>query len=361
MKSLNYYHSAATWMEGKAEEQLKQTAALPGMREVVGMPDLHPGLSTPIGAAFGSEGVIYPELVGADAGCGMMLLRTSIPAAKFSANRVERRLLEQDPEPAGHEVPAGWPDCLRRDLGTVGHGNHFIELQELIELEAPEPGIDRKRLFLLVHTGSRGHGRALKERTPSGGLDPAAEAGRTYLERHDRLVEWAALNRRLAGEGFLRFLGESGELFSDNCHNSVTPDPERPGRWIHRKGASCTEGGAPFVIAGSRGTLSYLVEPVGPQRENLWSAAHGAGRKWTRHSARARLEQRFSPENLRRTKLGGLVVCNAKELLYEEAPEAYKNIDTVIGDLTKAGIIRVIGILKPLLTYKTPSEERKRR
>ncbi len=348
-------------MEGKAEEQLKQTAALPGMRKTVGMPDLHPGLSTPVGAVFGTEGIIYPELIGGDVGCGMMLLRTSIALPKFNAGRMERRLLELGLPCPDVEFPVGWPDCLHRDLGTIGGGNHFVELQELVELGETTLDVDRKSLFLLVHSGSRGHGQALGERTPHGGLDPLSDAGKEYLAWHNRLLEWAALNRRLAGEGFLRLSGEAGTVVCDNCHNLLAPDPERPGHWIHRKGAASTDGGTPFVIAGSRGTLSYLVEPLGEQRENLWSAAHGAGRKWNRHSARTRLEKRFSAENLRRTKLGGLVVCNDKELLYEEAPEAYKNIDTVVGDLVNAGIIRVIGVLKPRLTYKTPTEERRKR
>ncbi len=352
-------------MEGKAEEQLKNLAALPGMTGAVGMPDLHPGLSSPIGAAMQTEGVIYPEFIGGDVGCGMALFRTSIAAGKFRVNRAERRLIDRELPAPEREFPADWPDWLRRDLGSLGFGNHFAELQELVEIKAPgradELKLDRQNLWLLVHSGSRGHGQALRERTPSGGLDSASEGGRKYLERHDRLLSWAAYNRHLAAEAFLQLLGESGEIFCDNCHNSVSADPVMPDRWIHRKGAASTQDGIPFVIAGSRGAFSYLVEPVGPQAENLWSAAHGAGRKWNRHSARARMESRFAPENMRRTKLGGVVVCNDRDLLYEEAPEAYKNIEAVVGDLVQAGVIRVIAVLKPLLTYKTPVEERDRK
>ena len=150
----------------------------------------------------------------------------------------------------------------------------------------------------------------------------------------------------------------AGECVSDNCHNSITPDPENPECWIHRKGAASTESGAPFVIAGSRGSLSFLVEPVGAQSENLWSTAHGAGRKWNRSGARARLEGRFSAENLRRTKTGGIVVCTDHALLFEEAPEAYKKIESVIADLKAAGLIRVLASFRPLLTFKSPMEVR---
>ena len=90
-------------MEGRAVEQLKQTAALPGVTAAAGMPDLHPGLSAPVGAAVQTEKIIYPELVGGDAGCGMAFFRTTVPAGKFKAARLERRLLSGGiPLPSAH-------------------------------------------------------------------------------------------------------------------------------------------------------------------------------------------------------------------------------------------------------------------
>ena len=357
---IHCYHSASTWMEGRALEQLEKTAALPGMKEVAAMPDLHPGLAHPVGAAAKSAGLIYPELVGGDVGCGMALFRTGVSAAKFKAVRLEKRLLENGLRPVVPEFPEAWPEWLRRDLGTPGQGNHFAELAEFHEFadqaRAAELGLDRRVLWLLVHTGSRGHGQALLERTPKGGLDPDSEAGRRYLERHDLLLQWAALNRRAVAAGLLALLGAEGEPVSDNCHNSIRPAPGESGNWLHRKGAAETTSGAPFVVAGSRGTFSYLVEPVGGQSENLWSAAHGSGRKWNRQGTRSRLEARFSPENLRRTRLGGIVVCTDRNLLFEEAPEAYKNSEAVVSDLMRAGLVRVIASLKPVLTYKEPKE-----
>lgn len=356
---IHFYHSASTWMEGRAVEQLKQTAALPGVTAAAGMPDLHPGLSAPVGAAVQTEKIIYPELVGGDAGCGMAFFRTTVPAGKFKAARLERRLLSGGIPVPEADFPAEWPDWLRRELGTLGHGNHFAELQELAGIRLPdrarELGLDRRNLWLLVHSGSRGHGPALLERTPKGGLDPGSEAGKRYLERHNRLLAWAKRSRRLAAAGFLSLAGAEGECVSDNCHNSVAPDPFAAGRWIHRKGAASTESGLPFVIAGSRGTPSYLVEPCGEQADNLWSCAHGAGRKWNRSGARSRLENRYDAEALRRTKLGGIVVCRDRALLFEEAPEAYKNVDTVVADLEAAGIVRVIAAFTPVLTYKSPA------
>ena len=108
-----------------------------------------------------------------------------------------------------------------------------------------------------------------------------------------------------------------------------------------------------LVIPGSRGSLSYLVSPIGDQHENCFSVAHGAGRKWKRSESRSRLHQKYPYKTLLQTKLGSKVICDDKNLLYEEAPQAYKNIDIVIHDLQDAGLIRVIARLKPLITYKT--------
>jgi len=107
------------------------------------------------------------------------------------------------------------------------------------------------------------------------------------------------------------------------------------------------------VIPGSRGALSYLVAPVGDGRGSAHSLAHGAGRKWTRTSARERMRERFTAESLTRTAFKSHVVCENKDLLFEEAPPAYKAIDRVVTDLVEAGLVRVVATLAPVLTYKT--------
>ena len=132
-------------------------------------------------------------------------------------------------------------------------------------------------------------------------------------------------------------------------HNAVTPCD---GGWLHRKGAAPSDCGV-VAIPGSRGTLTYLVEPTGDGVANGFSLAHGAGRKWTRGEARARMKERFRAADLLRTPLGGAVVCGDKGLLFEEAPEAYKKIDRVVADLVDAGACRVLAALRPVVTYKT--------
>ena len=121
---------------------------------------------------------------------------------------------------------------------------------------------------------------------------------------------------------------------------------------MHRKGAVAAEGEA-VVIPGSRGSLSYLVKPLGDGESRAWSLAHGAGRKWARSEARQRMRERFGMHQLAQTPLGGRVICEARDLLYEEAPAAYKNIADVIQGLVDAGLASVIATFRPLLTYKT--------
>ena len=112
------------------------------------------------------------------------------------------------------------------------------------------------------------------------------------------------------------------------------------------------------MIPGSRGSLSYLVRPTGDGESHAWSLAHGAGRKWDRSDAHQRMRERFGMHQLVQTPLGSRVVCEERDLLYEEAPAAYKNIEAVIGDLVSAGLVSVIATLRPLLTYKTRKARR---
>ena len=107
------------------------------------------------------------------------------------------------------------------------------------------------------------------------------------------------------------------------------------------------------MIPGSRGTLSYLVQPRDAGFASGWSLAHGAGRKWSRSESRQRSRERFHRDELVQTGLGGRVICEDRDLLYEEAPLAYKNIEVVVQDLVEAGLITLIATLRPLLTYKT--------
>ena len=362
---VNIIASDKNWIEGWSIEQINQTAKLEGMKLAVGMPDLHPGKGYPIGAAFISQNIFYPYLVGSDVGCGMALWQTDILSRKVKIDRFVKKIHDLD-EPWEGDINT-WlgnyqleGDEFNSSLGTIGGGNHFAELQQIEsikdEVTFTKFGLNPESLVLLVHSGSRGKGEAiLREHTTKYGtkgiIDSTEEAGQ-YIIKHDQALQWASANRALISHRFLWCLDSEGQLLTDINHNTVTPITyNNQNCWLHRKGASPSDKGI-IMIPGSRGTYSYLVEPIGEQIENAYSLAHGAGRKWSRSDAKSNLSQRYKVEDLTKTSLGSRVICEDKNLIYEEAPQAYKNIDIVIQDMVDANLIRVIAIYKPVITYK---------
>lgn len=364
--------AAKTWIEGDAVQQLETTAKLPGMRAAIGMPDLHPGKGSPIGAAFVCAGHLYPHLVGNDIGCGMGLWQTDLLKRKVKRDRWADRLDDLDERWDGDVGAAlGGLAASEHDgsLGTIGGGNHFAELQQVERVEDAAAlaglGLDADRLCLLVHSGSRGLGesilRAHVDVYAAAGLADDTPAAAGYMARHDHAVAWARVNRTVIAGRFATAIGGEIVRVLDVCHNSVVALPGNveslggaPCCWLHRKGAApSTEG--PVVIPGSRGSFSYLVQPLVPEDPGYagYSLAHGAGRKWKRGDTKARLKDRYRPADLVQTALGSRVICEDRELLYEEAPEAYKDIDGVIAALLEAGLCRVIAVLRPVITYKT--------
>ncbi|MFV2115279.1 RNA ligase RtcB family protein [Micromonospora sp. LOL_025] len=358
--TVTVFASPASWIESEALTQCRQVAALPGMIHVAAMPDLHPGKGAPVGAAMAST-VLYPFLVGSDIGCGIAVfpirLKRAVPerlAARFPD--LDRPL---DPErdaddPAwavvAGDIPAGHVD----GLGTVGRGNHFVELARVDTVFEPghasRLGLDAGDLVLVVHTGSRGLGeRILRAHTEVHGAgaapDPAA-----YLAAHDDAVRWGSLNRRLLAARVAHALGATPtEPVVDQCHNLLEV---HDGIYLHRKGAAPGDG-RDVLVAGTRGTASYLVAAhAGPDANH--SVAHGAGRKMSRADALRRSRAKHTVEELRRTPVGSLVVCGDRQLLFEEAPTAYKRIERVIADLVDHDLATPVATTVPLVTYKTP-------
>ncbi len=355
--------SAHSWIEGEAIRQLEQTATLSGMIRAVGMPDLHPGKGTPVGAAFQSDGVIYPHLVGNDIGCGMGLWQTDILNRKVKLDRFVKNLsgLEQawQGDVKGRLSEAGLEyDGEFSPLGTIGGGNHFAELQKLENIYDDTCfkglGLDGDRAALLVHSGSRGLGEAVLRshvaKHGGNGLIEGTDAFNSYIQQHNHAVKWGVVNRQVIAERFLDCLNAHGKQALDICHNSVTPYGDT---WLHRKGAAPSDKGA-VVIPGSRGAITYVVKPMaGAWDVSLCSLAHGAGRRWKRSEVKAKLSRRYKVTDLTQTKLGGRVICEDKDLIFEEAPEAYKDIEQVMTDLVEAGLITLIASYRPIITYKT--------
>jgi release factor H-coupled RctB family protein len=346
-----------------ALDQLEATARLEGMGKVVGLPDLHAGNGIAVGAAFWSPDRLWPHLVGSDIGCGMALWETSLAVRKFRIGQIDRNLQGLDDPWDGSAEDAvldeGLPvELASPSLGTIGGGNHFVEFQRIEEVidtdRFNELNLRNDRVYMMVHSGSRGLGQAILQeqtaRTGKSALMASHKDAHDYLKRHDQAVTWAILNRKIIAQRFTEAIGISGTCVLDIVHNSVTAHKNG---WLHRKGAAPADCG-PIVIPGSRGDYSYLAEPLIDQSDMaLFSLAHGAGRKWSRNDAYARLSRRYRIADLQRTKLSSHVICEDRRLIFEEAPEAYKDIKDVIADLEASGLIRVIAQLRPLLSYKT--------
>jgi release factor H-coupled RctB family protein len=371
--------SKETWIEGLAIDQLIKTSELAGMHRVAGMPDLHPGRGYPIGAAFFTLNKIYPALVGNDIGCGMSLWQTSAKVSKVNLDKLAKKF-----EHVELPLDESWSAIIEnrksekgittngydRALGTIGGGNHFAEFQAIDEVynqaALDELGLNKKHLQLLVHSGSRGLGQSILvehiTKHNHDGLNLDNEDFQDYMTKHDEAVRWAELNRELIAKRFLEAIRAKGDCALDINHNLVSAkNIDDSDGWLHRKGATPSDKGY-VVIPGSRGDYSYLVKPIlvkphdsksDNQTTSLFSLAHGAGRKWKRGECHGRLGHKYKREDLYRTALGSRVVCGNKELLYDEAPQAYKKCETVISDMVDAGLIEVVAKLRPVLTFKT--------
>ena len=347
--SVTVFAAPTSWIESDAVAQCHQVAALDGMLHVAGMPDLHPGKGAPIGAAMSST-VLYPLLVGSDIGCGIAVfpIKLKRPVPEKLAALVPD--LDRGPDPddpawsvLDGEIPAGHTE----GLGTVGRGNHFVELARIDSVL--QPGLEAGSLVLIVHSGSRGLGeQILRAHTAVHGAGPAADPA-AYLARHDEAVRWGSLNRRLLAARVAHAFGAGvTEPIVDQCHNLVEI---RDGAYLHRKGAAPGDG-RDVLIAGTRGTHSYLVTGHAGAEAN-YSVAHGAGRKMSRADALRRGKVKHTVEELRRTPVGSVVVCGDRQLLFEEAPTAYKRIEQVIADLVDHDLATPVATTLPLLTYKT--------
>ena len=347
MSTVRVFASPGSWIESDALAQCDRVAALDGMVHVAGMPDLHPGKGAPIGAAMLSS-VLYPFLVGSDIGCGIAVfpIKLKRPDAERIAARFPDldRALTPDDDEWPHEIPAGHTDSL----GTVGRGNHFVELARVDSVLRESP-LAKGDLVLIVHSGSRGLGESiLRAHTEVHGAGPAADPA-AYLKCHDDALRWGSLNRRLMARRVAHALGaEAAEPIVDECHNLVEVCD---GLYLHRKGAARGDG-RDVLVAGTRGTPSYLVAAHAGAEANF-SVAPGAGRKMSRADALKRGKAKHTVAELRRTPVGSLVVCGDRQLLFEEAPTAYKRIDQVIGDLVEHGLASRVVATVPVVTYKT--------
>ncbi len=385
------------WLEGAAVDQLARVACADGCVRAVGLPDLHPGPGTPIGASFAFRGIVWPSLVGGDAGCGVRLV--GIPRIKAQGDALERRVRnELDTDPLDEVDPgallaavwargarglcevAGVPDELAAfaareeaqigpvgpvpdavfgtQLGSVGGGNHFLELSRVRRVvdrdQAAAAGLRRGGFAVVAHSGSRGLGKHIASRWGGGALpEDAAEA---WLQDLRGTVNFARANRLILCWRMLRAVGAAhpgrtgGSL--ELVHNVVERVnlPDGPA-WVHRKGAAPAAAGQLTVVLGSRGAESWVMLGQGSAR-SLESVAHGAGRRMNRGQSIELMRHRHTRASLRRTATGGRVICDDRDALYAEHPDCYKPIEPVIATLEAAGTAARVASLLPLITVK---------
>jgi len=389
------------WMESEATRQLAAAAQLEGCVHAAGMPDLHPGRGFPIGAVVATREVVHPHLVGGDAGCGARVVVTSVE--RMSPDRLERRLRAAfeaplfeavDPdvlfeamwqtggqalaeldgvpddlrwlaarEPAGDDLPpsassAPYRRGFERSLGTIGGGNHFAEVARVgrvLDADAGGSiGLARDALAVVAHSGSRGLGTALAEAWGMcvlGGGDRdrylGELAGACRFARANRLV---LAYRVLGALGAVRDHTLRGSF--DVSHNDVRHEAVAgAGAWVHRKGAAPAPAEALTIVLGSRGAPSWIMKGTGAE-PGLGSVAHGAGRRMTRSEAVDKLKQRYRRSEVVRSALGSRVVCDVKQLLLEEHPDAYKAIEPVIAALEAHRQATRVADLTPIATVK---------
>jgi tRNA-splicing ligase RtcB (3'-phosphate/5'-hydroxy nucleic acid ligase) len=355
---------------------LERIAAQPYVfGHVAAMPDLHAADGVAVGTVFATEGVIVPSALGGDLGCGVAALRFDAGALPLSTRDL-RTVLAGWAEriPVGDELRHGWgvpvPDGLfsprlstrslehvrehlvPRQLGTLGGGNHFVELDRDVDGNA----------WLLVHTGSRGPGGAIGRHHARAalagglgaiaGLEVASEAGLACAGDLRWACSFAAANRAVIIEAAARVVSEvSGvapNLASrvDVRHNFVAEE-EHFGRplWVHRKGAIAAASGTTVIIPGSMGTASYVAEGLG-EPASFQSASHGAGRILSRREAR----QRIAVERLERAMRRIVHDPSRARSLVEEAPAAYRDVREVLED--EADLVRPRVRLEPMVVLK---------
>ena len=347
------------------------------------MPDAHVGIGATVGSVIPTEGAIIPAAVGVDLGCGMIAVRTDLGAsdlpdslerlladveqaipAGFAAHprttKAAERWLADDPLPHSEELRGKDLAKVGPQLGTLGGGNHFVE----VSLDSDE------RVWCVLHSGSRGIGnrlatghidgarrlcrdlqRSLEDRDLAYFLQTDEQFGR-YVEHMLWAQRYAFANREIMMDALLAALGRAVgrrpvERERINCHHNYAARETHDGRsvWITRKGAIRAGVGDRGVIPGSMGADSYVVTGLG-NPDSYTSAAHGAGRRMSRKRAK----QELSIDDFRSSMVGRAWQRDRAERLVDESPMAYKDIASVMAD--QADLVQVDHVLRAVMNYK---------
>lgn len=353
-----------SYIQDNAINQLESLKKLDGATHVFGMPDLHVGGGVPIGSVTITNGVIHPALIGDDIGCGMSLFKTNM--SNNLTQKTIKRMAESLNLECGEDTLNNFDvtildkyrekistDFLVKSVGTIGRGNHFSELQIVEKIYnydlAQHYNITEDNIYLTVHSGSRGFGDVILTAFNNKTIDI-----NEYKDLHQIALSWAKYNRKTIASRFCGQIGVTDHTkIADMFHNFYEEKGEIV---IHRKGAAPCELGQLIVIPGSRGALTYVVNPLRSDITHGYSVSHGAGRKVSRMKAVDLMND--TDDTGRHKKLNSeefgenIVICEDKSLFCEEAPFAYKDIDVVINDLVELGLVEIVMSLRPIITYK---------
>jgi len=367
-----------SWAEGPlprdVELALERLARSDDVRRIAVMPDVHLSADVCIGTVVATGRTLYPAAVGGDIGCGVAAVAFDGEASALGDERAAAAVLAGlyravplvrhsrkrapglPPELASRELSARTLESLKQgegtlQLGTLGRGNHFVELQ----------ADETDRLWLMLHSGSRAIGQAIRDlhlrrcipgRSGLALLDAESPEGLDYLRDMAWALEYSEESRRrmtLAACDVVRsVLGiEADPTSFVSCnHNHVRREShEGEWLWVHRKGAIAAGAGEPGLIPGSMGSASYHVEGRGLSAA-LASSAHGAGRRLSRTDARRTLSAKDVTQQLRGVWFDHRIAGG----LREEAPSAYKDIGSVMR--AQGELVRIVRRLRPLLSFK---------
>jgi tRNA-splicing ligase RtcB len=382
-------------VDDKAREQLRKAAQMPFVfKHVAAMPDVHVGIGATVGSVIPTKGAVIPAAVGVDIGCGMMAARTSLMASDLPDNLEGIRSAIEQAVPHGRSVGRGkrdhgswgdppaeiveaWATLVARfdritdkyprfkntnqltHLGTLGTGNHFIEL--CLDTE--------QRVWIMLHSGSRGVGNAIGTffielakqdmrkwfiNLPDEDLAYFPE-GTDHFDDYVEAVEWAqdfaALNRRMMMTNVIRALrGQiakpfDAELEAVNCHHNYVTRENHFGEnvLVTRKGAVRAAEGVMGIIPGSMGAKSFIVRGLG-NKDAFESCSHGAGRVMSRTQAKKLVTL---DEHIADT---AGVECRKDESVIDETPRAYKPIEAVMA--AQADLVEIVHTLKQVVCVK---------
>lgn len=437
------------WLETVDDESIQQlldAAELAGTTEVFGLPDIHSGYGLPIGGVLATEaplGVISAGAVGMDINCGVRLLRSNmvvselnkeslrtilgtieqrIPAGigkdtihKELQGKIAKNVVEQGVQALSELdmlwdfdlpriedqgcFPGGSLDAVSKkakerfnQLGTIGGGNHFIELQEVVEVHDTKAadvfGLFLGQLVVMLHSGSRGFGqqvctdysRLMLEAQKKYGLEIGnkglaavplfSEEGQRYWQAMAATANYAYANRQVMTydirTSIEQVMGKSAKelglsLVFDVAHNLARME-EHEGKEliVHRKGSIRAlppehqsnpdiyrKTGHPVFVPGSMGTSSYVLTGLPSNKETLHSINHGAGRIMSRTQARKGISSKQLKDSMK-----GIVSSKHALKSLDEAPAAYKDIDAVIETLVEIGFTRHVAKLRPIGVIK---------